>query len=83
VGNADAAIKRGKANAASNPVLQLGAKGSAVKTLQQLLNKAGVQCATDGDFGPKTEAAVKQFQKKVGLEETGIVNHKTWSRINP
>ena len=83
VGNANGAIKRGKANSASNPVLQLGAKGSAVKTLQQLLNKAGVQCATDGDFGPKTEAAVKQFQKKVGLQETGIVNHKTWSRINP
>jgi len=83
VGNANGAIKRGKANSASNPVLQLGAKGSAVKTLQQLLNKAGVQCATDGDFGPKTEAAVKQFQKKVGLQETGIVNNKTWSRINP
>ena len=82
-GNADGAVKRGKANAASNPVLQVGSKGPAVRTLQQLLNKAGVQCATDGDFGAKTQAAVKEFQKKVGLEETGIVNHKTWARINP
>lgn len=82
-GDSDAAVKRGKANAATNPVLQLGAKGGAVRTLQQLLNKAGVKCATDGDFGPKTQAAVKEFQKKVGLEETGIVNHKTWAKVNP
>lgn len=76
-------VKRGKANAASNPILQLGSKGAAVRTLQQLLNKAGVKCATDGDFGQKTEAAVKDFQSKVGLEPTGIVNHKTWAKINP
>jgi|LakMenE18May11ns_1017448.scaffolds.fasta_scaffold9959634_43 hypothetical protein len=77
------AVKRGKANAASNPILQVGSSGAAVRTLQQLLNKAGVKCATDGDFGPKTEQAVKEFQKKVGLEETGIVNHKTWAKVNP
>lgn len=82
-GNADAAVKRGKANAATNPVLQLGSKGGAVRTLQELLNKAGVKCATDGDFGPKTQAAVKEFQTKVGLEATGIVNHKTWAKVNP
>ena len=76
-------VKRGKANAASNPILQLGSKGPAVRTLQQLLNKAGVVCATDGDFGPKTETAVKSFQSKVGLEATGVVNHKTWAKINP
>jgi len=82
-GNANAAVKRGKANAAANPVLQLGSKGSAVRTLQELLNKAGIKCATDGDFGPKTQAAVKEFQKKVALPESGIVNHKTWAKVNP
>jgi len=76
-------VKRGKANAASNPILQLGSKGSAVRTLQQLLNKAGVKCATDGDFGANTEIAVKNFQSKVGIESTGVVNHKTWAKINP
>ena len=80
---ANGPVRRGKANAASNPVLQLGSKGSAVKTLQDLLNRAGVKCATDGDFGSKTETAIKEFQKKVGLEETGIVNFKTWAKINP
>lgn len=81
--NGEEAVKRGKANAASNPVLQVGSKGGAVRTLQQLLNKSGIKCATDGDFGPKTEAAVKEFQTKVGVEATGIVNHKTWAKINP
>ena len=38
--------------------LKKGCKGDEVKTLQKLL---GV--AVDGDFGPKTEAAVIAFQK--------------------
>lgn len=80
---ANGPVMRGKANAASNPVLKLGSEGSAVKTLQQLLVKAGVQCATDGKFGPKTEQAVKNFQSKVGIEQTGVVNNKTWMKINP
>ena len=80
---ANGPVLRGKANAASNPVLKLGSEGSAVKTLQQLLVKAGVQCATDGKFGPKTEQAVKNFQSKVGIEQTGVVNNKTWMKINP
>ena len=80
---ANGPVLRGKANAALNPVLKLGSEGSAVKTLQQLLVKAGVQCATDGKFGPKTEQAVKNFQSKVGIEQTGVVNNKTWMKINP
>lgn len=80
---ANQAVKRGKANASSNPVLKLGNKGTAVKTLQQLLNKAGVVCASDGDFGAKTELAVKAFQSKVGLAPSGVVDNKTWAKINP
>jgi hypothetical protein len=79
----DKPVQRGKAAASSNPVLQVGSKGPAVRTLQQLLNKGGVKCATDGDFGPKTAQAVKEFQKKVGLAETGVVNAQTWAKINP
>ena len=82
-GDGNAQVRRGKANAAGNPVLRLGSKGSAVRTLQQLLNKAGVKCTVDGDFGPKTEQAVSEFKKKVGLKENGVVNHKTWAKLNP
>ena len=56
--------------------LKKGCKGDEVKTLQKLL---GV--AVDGDFGPKTEAAVIAFQKAHGLDADGIVGPKTWAAL--
>ena len=41
-------------------ILKLGSKGVSVKELQKLLG-----LTADGDFGPKTENAVKNFQKKI------------------
>ena len=79
---ANGPVLRGKGNAAKNPVLRLGSEGRAVRVMQQLLNKAGVQCATDGKFGPKTEQAVKNFQSKVGIRQSGVVDNKTWMKIN-
>lgn len=35
----------------------------------------------DGIFGEETEKAVLAFQKKQGLEETGIINYETWTAI--
>lgn len=35
----------------------------------------------DGIFGEETENAVLAFQKKQGLEETGIINYETWTAI--
>jgi len=64
------------------PVLGNGSSGGAVEALQMLLNCNGYSCGTvDGDFGPKTEAAVKKFQKANGLKEDGIVGENTWSAI--
>ncbi|MDP9020786.1 MAG: peptidoglycan-binding protein [Actinomycetota bacterium] len=34
-----------------------------------------------GTFGPKTEAAVKQFQRSVGLEVDGKVGPDTWKAL--
>ena len=50
-------------------VLKLGSKGPAVRRLQRRL-----KLNQDGQFGPITETAVKAFQKKNGLAETGIVD---------
>ena len=36
----------------------------------------------DGKFGAKTEAAVKSFQKSVGLPADGIVGPKTWAALD-
>ncbi|MBR5826129.1 MAG: peptidoglycan-binding protein [Clostridia bacterium] len=35
----------------------------------------------DGIFGEETEKTVLAFQKKQGLEETGIINYETWTAI--
>jgi murein DD-endopeptidase MepM/ murein hydrolase activator NlpD len=52
--------------------LKSGVKNDQVKWLQDALNKimkSGLEI--DGSFGPKTEAAVKDFQKKYGLAVDG------------
>lgn len=66
------------------PILQNGNKGSYVKKAQQLLKDRGYDlgiCGVDGDFGPATEKAVRQFQKDWGLAETGIINQATWEKL--
>lgn len=63
-----------------NPVLKNGAVGESVKRLQELLNalsNAGLK--VDGEFGAKTELAVRDFQSKNGLKADGIVGEKTWA----
>ena len=58
------------------PILRQGAKCNAVK-LVQLVTGATI----DGDFGPKTEAKVNEFEKKYGLEQDGLVDEKDWKVI--
>jgi putative chitinase len=54
-------------------VLKVGSEGADVKKLQE---KLGVESI--GKFGPKTEAAVKAWQKANGLKDDGIVGDATW-----
>ncbi len=62
--------------------LQKGSKGSAVKKLQILLNGLGYSCGSvDSDFGAKTLAAVKSFQKAQGLTQDGVVGTNTWGKL--
>ena len=65
----------------ANPIVRQGSQGQSVKTLQQLLTAAGYPLNADGIFGPRTEAAVKKFQKDKGLVVDGIVGPKTWSSL--
>ena len=53
-------------------ILKLGSKGPEVAALQTFLN-----LNADGSFGPKTEAAVKQWQSQNGLVPDGVVGPKT------
>ena len=64
------------------PTLRKGARGDNVEELQAVLNaKYGAALEVDGDFGAKTEAAVKSFQKAHGLTIDGIVGPKTWAAL--
>ena len=59
-----------------------GSRGSDVKKLQEKLNSNGYSLDVDGVFGPKTQSAVKDYQKKNNLVVDGIVGEKTWGEID-
>ena len=54
-------------------------KGSNNEQVKQIQTKLGIEAV--GNFGPKTEAAVKAFQAKHGLTADGIVGPSTWEKI--
>jgi peptidoglycan hydrolase-like protein with peptidoglycan-binding domain len=64
------------------PTVRKGSKGQAVTMLQQLLTDYGYDPGViDGDFGPNTENAVKEFQGDYGLTVDGIVGPESWAAI--
>jgi peptidoglycan hydrolase-like protein with peptidoglycan-binding domain len=64
------------------PTVKKGSKGDAVRMLQQILTDFGFSPgAVDGDFGTKTEKAVKDFQTVFGLVVDGIVGPKSWAAL--
>ena len=52
-----------------------------MKTLQELLNQLGASLTVDGDFGSRTETAVKAFQKKAGLKQDGKYGDQTHAAL--
>ncbi|MEI5672447.1 MULTISPECIES: peptidoglycan-binding domain-containing protein [unclassified Nocardioides] len=58
-----------------------GDSGPAVQALQVQLGKHGASVATDGDFGPATDAAVRDFQSGAGLGADGVVGPATWREL--
>lgn len=71
----------------SNDSLKKGSEGDKVAKLQNDLNKLGYPddeyepLKVDGDFGKKTEQAVKRLQKYNDLKVDGICGPKTWAKI--
>lgn len=59
-----------------------GSSGSDVRELQKKLNENGYSLEVDGQFGSKTQAAVKDYQKKNNLQVDGIAGKNTWGSLN-
>jgi lysozyme len=79
----------------SQPQIQIGSQGTAVKQAQCELNwafafgsnnnygnGAGHGLTVDGDFGGNTDAATRAFQRCAGLDDDGQIGPKTWNKLN-
>ncbi len=69
--------------------LRVGSSGSAVRTIQQQLNRIRVNypaipaiTRVDGVFGNETRRAVEAFQRIFDLTPDGVVGKSTWYRIS-
>ena len=64
------------------PTLKKGDRNEYVKHWQMFLNMNGYGCGSaDGIFGPKTDAAVRKWQKDHGLKADGIIGPRTWASL--
>jgi hypothetical protein len=61
--------------------LSLGAAGQAVRHAQEWLTFHGLGLKVDGEFGPATQAAVLEFQKRCSLPRTGRVDGPTFDNM--
>lgn len=66
---------------AAAPGLRRGQSGDDVKNLQHQLNAQGAGLKADGEFGPKTDKALKNFQRRKGLEQDGVAGPETNKKL--
>lgn len=66
---------------ANIPYAQRGTKGPLAAAIQAALCDAGQSLDIDGEFGPKTEAALREYQKKNGLTVDGVAGPATYAKL--
>lgn len=71
-----AAAPRPQVSPARRPTLRQGDRGPDVAAMQRVLG-VGV----DGNFGPRTRAAVLDRQRRAGLAQDGVVGPRTWAAL--
>lgn len=59
-----------------------GSQGEAVKAIQMALAKLGYKLSGTGYFGPATDTAVEDFQKRAGCDVDGIVGSSTAAALD-
>lgn len=73
--------KTGNPYSVPTKTLKRGSRGDGVRWLQYALNDRKYGLIVDGDFGEKTEEAVKSYQMKRGLLADGIVGARTRAEL--
>ncbi|MEV6977470.1 peptidoglycan-binding protein [Kitasatospora sp. NPDC093806] len=66
------------------PTVSQGSQGEVVRALQRLLNEHVPDLpslAVDGDFGPATDARVREYQRRVEIIVDGVVGPQTWGML--
>lgn len=61
--------------------VKLGDKSDDVKSIQKFLKVRGYSVSDDGDFGKKTQAAVKTYQKANKLKDDGVIGKITLDKM--
>lgn len=75
-------LKEAKPKEPNNPCLTIGSKGVGVQLLQAALNLMGFDCGkVDGEFGPKTQAAVNRFKADRLLKQDGKADKELWEEL--
>jgi len=72
--------KKAKSNGQDDDIIKVN--GLTVSKVQAALKKAGFYNGNvDGKIGPKTKAAIKEFQRKNNLKVDGVVGRGTWAKL--
>ena len=85
--NPASSVKKEKPRKPAKPtpeksVYQVGDKGWKIKQAQQYLQKLGFEPGdTDGRFTKSTRKAIRKFQKKYNLKETGNLDNATYEEL--
>ncbi len=77
---------QGTKTTAKATLLTVGDSGETVEDLQRTLNarlKPSPGLSIDGNFGPNTQAALRQFQNERLIAVTGITDPATWKALGP
>lgn len=62
--------------------LRQGARGQDVRELQTYLARFGIDVGPiDGQYGPRTAQAVREFQRMAGISQDGVAGPQTWSHV--
>jgi len=65
------------------PTLQQGSSGGAVALAQRCLRRNGFDPGpTNGEFGPSTDAAVRDFQNAMACVVDGVIGDQTWGVLS-